>query len=266
MSTTAPFLTVDATTVQLVLLAMTRVSGMLFLAPPFNNPMIPVHAKIGLAFAFLLPVWPSLVATAPPLASNVVVLVGLVAANLVVGLTIGFVARLMTIAVAAGAELVGIQIGLGIASVLDPAQGSQVTVLTRLFDWTMLALFLALDAHHVVIGAIVESFRLVPLTGSGLPASAAPAIIPLGGRIFALALSFVAPTLGILFLTELILVLAARAVPQVSLLSVGVPITVMLGLAVILLNVDVVGAVAAREMRDLETVLTSVLRSFADGR
>jgi flagellar biosynthesis protein FliR len=266
MSTDTPFAIVDAATVQLVLLAMTRVSGMLFLAPPFSNPMIPIHARIGLAFALLLPVWPSLVVAAPPVAPNVLVLVGLVAANLLVGLTIGFIARLMTIAVAAAAELVGIQIGLGLASVLDPAQGSQVTVLTRLFDWTMLALFLALDAHHVVIGAIVESFRIVPLSGGGLPSAAALAIIPLGGRIFALALSLVAPPLDILFLTELILVLAARAVPQVNLLSVGFPITVMLGLAVILLNVDLVSAVAAREMRDLESVLTTVLRSFADGR
>lgn len=266
MSTGTPFFTVDAGTVQLVLLAMTRVSGMLFLAPPFSHPMIPIHARVGLAFALMLPVWPSLVVAAPPVAPSVLALIGLVAGNLLVGLTIGFVARLMTIAVAAAAELVGIQVGLGLASVLDPAQGSQVTVLTRLFDWTMVALFLALDAHHVIVGAIVESFHVVPLTGGALPSAAAAAIIPLGGRIFGLALSLVAPTLGVLFLTELILVLAARAVPQINLLSVGFPITVMLGLAVMLLNVDLVSGVAAREMRDLERVLATVVRSFADGR
>jgi flagellar biosynthetic protein FliR len=162
--------------------------------------------------------------------------------------------------------MVATQIGFGLASALDPAFGNQETALTRLYEWAMLGLFLALDAHYLVLGAAVESFRLLPVGGGAPSPAGALAVVSLGGRMFSLALALVAPTLGILLVTNLVLALASRAVPQLSLMVVGWPVTVLAGLVLLLTNVDLLGGVVAREIQSLEGVLVGVLRSLAHGR
>ena len=266
MSIAVPFFTVEPALVQLVMLAMARLSGMLLLAPPFSHPMVSARLKMVIAFGLIVLIWPTISRRPPALATDVFGLAFTTATELIVGLTIGFVARFAIAAASVAAEMVSLQMGFGLASVLDPMNGAQVTVLTRLYDWMILMLFLALDAHHLVIGAVVESFRIVPIGGATLSAAGAAAVLPLGGRIFGLALSLVAPVLGILFIVNLIMVLTARAVPQLSLLTVGLPIMIALGLLALLGNLDLMSGVIAREIRSLELVLTALLRGFAGGR
>jgi flagellar biosynthetic protein FliR len=263
---TTPFFTLSPQHVQLALLAVMRLSGMMLMAPPFNQPVVPVQARLGIAFSLVFLVWDSLAASAPPLAPDVLTLTGFTASELVVGLSIGFIARLVMAAASLGAELIGVQIGYGLASLIDPAQNAHVTVLTRLYDWTMLGLFLALDVHHVVIGAVIESFRVVPPGTPALSVAAFAGIVPLGGHLFAVGLALVAPILGVLLLTHLVLVLAARAVPQINLLSVGFPITVLVGLVGLLINLDVMSGIVGRELRGFEGALDALVRSFAHGR
>jgi flagellar biosynthetic protein FliR len=249
---------------ELALLAMARLSGMLFLTPPFGGSAVPGQIRLSIAFALVLPVWPLLGAPAP--STDVLALTGGVARELSLGLAIGFVARMVLSAASFAAELVSTQIGFGLAAVLDPAMGGQVTPLTRLYDWAMLGIFLALDVHHVILGATLESFRVLPLGQGFSMVGGAGAIVAFGARIFSLGLALVAPTLGILLVTNLVLALASRAVPQLSLMVVGWPVTVLAGLVVLVGNVDLMSGVVAREMRGLEAALIGILRSFADGR
>jgi flagellar biosynthetic protein FliR len=261
-----PLAVVDPAHVQLALLAVMRLSGMLALTPPVGHAAVPLQVRIGLAFALVFLVWGAQAGSPPPVATTVMSLVGLAASELLVGLTFGFVARTALAAATFAAELVSAQIGFGLASVLDPSQGAQVTVLTRLYDWTMLVLFLALDAHHLVIGATVQSLTALPLGAAALGPAAAAAVLPLGGRVFSLGLALVLPAVGVLFVTNLLLVIAARAVPQLQLMSVGWPVTVLAGLGLLLANIDAMSAVVGSEMRALEPLLIGLVRSFAGGR
>jgi flagellar biosynthetic protein FliR len=235
---------------------------MLLLTPPFNTTMVPGQIRLPVALALVLPVWPALVAAQVPLARDAVSLAALVGRELAIGLTIGFVGRLLVAAASFAAEVVSMQMGLGLASAFDPQLGAQVTALTRLYDWTMLGMLLALDFHHLVIGAAVESFRALPVGPFALSGDGALGVVGLGGRIFTVGLGLVAPTLVV----NLVLVLASRAVPQLSLIVVGWPITVLAGLLVLLGNVDLMGGIVAREVDSLQGLLVGVLRSLGDGR
>src|SRR5438876_1117890 len=159
---TTAFFSVEPRHVQLALLAMTRLSGLLLVTPPVQAPMVPVQVRVGVGFSLLFLMWPQLAAAAPPLAGDVLSLGGLAASELFIGVSIGFAGRLVVAAASFAAELVSLQMGFGLASILDPLQGQHVTVLTRLFDWTVMLLFLALDGHHAMLGAGVESFGVVP--------------------------------------------------------------------------------------------------------
>jgi flagellar biosynthetic protein FliR len=264
--TTVPFLIVQPAQVQAAMLAMIRLSGMLALAPPFGEKLVPARLRIGIGFAILLLTWPTIGVRPLAIAADAPTLGMLAGLELLVGAAIGFVARLLLTAASLAAELVSVQMGFGLATLLDPLQGAQVTVLTRLYDWTILILFLTLDAHHLVLRAIVDSFRIVPLGGVALSVQGAAAVLPLGGHIFALALSLVAPVLGVLFIANLVMVLAARAVPQLSLLSVGLPVMIALGFVVLLANLDLTAAVLGREITALERTLGALLGGLSSGR
>src|ERR1041385_696852 len=99
--------------VQLALLALTRLSGMMLMTPPFNHVAVPVQVRIAVAFSLVLLVWNRLVAHAPALSPDVLTLTGLAASELAVGLCIGFVARLVLVAASFAAELIGLRAGLG---------------------------------------------------------------------------------------------------------------------------------------------------------
>lgn len=266
MSTHGPFWTVEPRHVQLAMLALIRLSGLLLLAPPVHAPLVPVPVRVALAFALLFLVWADLAPAAPAVATDVLALGGLAAGELGIGLALGFAARLVVSAAAYAAELVAFQMGFGLSSLLDPAQPETSTVLARLLDWTVLGLFLALDGHHLLIGAVVESFRLVPPGQlADLPA-AARLVVPLGGRLFGVGVALVAPALGVLFLANLALVLANRAVPALNLMAVGFPVLILLGLGMLIVNLDLLGGLIGAEIRGLDAVLGAVLRSLAHGR
>jgi flagellar biosynthetic protein FliR len=158
------------------------------------------------------------------------------------------------------------KMGLGLAALIDPFQGQPTTVLTRLFDLTVMVMFLALDGHHLLIGATVESFRVVPPGRVADVIASAEVLLPLGGRLFGVGLAMVAPAIGVLFLANLALVLASRIVPNLNLMAVGFPVLVGLGLLMTIINLDLFGGLLAGEVRNLEQVLIALLRSFGHGR
>lgn len=266
MSTLVPFWVVEPRHVQVAMLALLRLSGLLVLAPPVHAPLVPVPVRVALAFALLFLVWADLAPAAPPVASDPVALAGLAAGELGLGLALGFAARLVVATAGYAAELVAFQMGFGLAALLDPAHQESATVLTRLLDWTVLILFLALDGHHLLLGAAVESFRLLPPGRPPDLAAAAVAVVPLGGRLVGVGMALVAPVLGVLFLANLALVLANRAVPALNLMAVGFPVLILLGLGMVIVNLDLLGGLMGAEIRGLEGVLGTLLRSLAHGR
>ena len=266
MNTLVPFWTIEPRHVQLGMLAMTRLSGLLLLAPPVQAPMVPVMVRIGLAFSLVFLVWNQLLVVAPPVAGDVLTLTGLAASELSIGLAIGFAARLVLSAASYAAELLSMKMGLGLAALIDPFQGQPTTVLTRLFDLTVMVMFLALDGHHLLIGAAVESFRVVPPGRVADVIASAEVLLPLGGRLFGVGLAMVAPAIGVLFLANLALVLASRIVPNLNLMAVGFPVLVGLGLLMTIVNLDLFGSLLVGEVRNLEQVLIALLRSLGHGR
>lgn len=265
MTTLVPFWTIDPGQVQVGLLALIRLSGLLLLAPPVQAGSVPVSVRVGLAFSLVLLVWHDIATRRPPVAPDVMTLGGYAATELGIGIAIGFAGRLIVSIASFAAELVSHQMGLGLAGLLDPTLGQAVSPLARLFDWTVMILFLALDGHYLLLGAVVESFRVIPPGHTAQLAAASNALVSLGSRVFSVGMAIVAPTLGLLFLANLALVLVSRTVPQLNLMGVGFPILILLGLALITLNLDLVAGLMGGEIRNLESILVTVIRSLAYG-
>jgi flagellar biosynthetic protein FliR len=100
-------------------------------------------------------------------------------------------------------------------------------------------LFLAMNGHHLILTALVQSFHIVPLGEFSLQPLMTGRILELLGDIFMVGLRIGAPVMLAVFLTDLALGLLGRTVPQMNLLMVGFPLKIAVGLGILLVSMPV---------------------------
>jgi len=172
----------------------------------------------------------------PVLALDTPVAVLLVVQQLLVGLTLGFAVRLVFAAVELGGELIGLQMGLNFAGFFDPATASQGTASGRFFGTMVAFLFVLSNGHLAIIGALARSFEVFAVGDE--PFAFLRAVQPQtwGAEVFTLGLWIALPLVGMLLFVNLVLGVISRVAPQISVFSVGFPITVTVGLIGMLLT------------------------------
>ncbi len=216
--------------IQMVLLIFIRVAAIVFSAPLFDSRAIPVLFKIGLALSAAVLLYP-LLRVDTPMPANGFSLLGFgIVGEVLVGLIIGFTVRLIFAAVEMAGQLAGFQMGLAIANVFDPVTSTQMPIVSQLENIVAMLIFLAANAHHLVLRALAESFRLVPLLGFRFNRSLMALLSDLTGGMFVTAVKIAAPVMVALLLTSLTLGLVARVVPQMNIFIVAMPVKIIIGL------------------------------------
>jgi len=211
---------------------LTRILGLIMVSPVFGHRSIPGRVKIGLGIFITLIISPTL----PPMPD-----VGLgswhglfiLVQQLLIGIAIGFIMRIAFAAVEAAGEIIGLQMGLGFASFFDPQSAGQTLVLARFFNLLAVLVFLAVNAHLLVIGILVESFQSLPISHQPLTASGFYNVAAYGSTVFAVGLQLALPLIAILLMTNLSLGILTRSAPQLNIFAIGFPITLGVGLIVL---------------------------------
>lgn len=213
---------------------LTRILGVIMTAPVFGNRSVPARVKIGLGVFIALIVSPTL----PPMPdvglgswSGLLILIQ----QLLIGMAIGFIMRVVFASVEAAGEIIGLQMGLGFASFFDPQSAGQTLVLARFFNMLAILIFLAINAHLLLIGILVESFQSLPISTHTLSAAGFNQVATFGSTIFSVGLQLALPIIAILLMTNLSLGILTRSAPQLNIFAIGFPIT--LGVGLIVLNI-----------------------------
>lgn len=246
------------------LLVLARCAGLVMGAPLFGHLLVPLRGRVGLALVLaiaLAPVASTAVETPPTLW----VMAGLVITETLLGLILGFLAQLIFAGVQLGGQIAGIQIGFGLANLIDPQSNAQSTVVAEWQQLMALLVFLALDVHHVLLRALVESFRIVPLGAATLGAGLLRGVAMRAGEIFAVGMRIAAPVLIVLLLTNAALGVLARTIPQLNVFVVGFPVNVGVGLIVLGASLPFTFRFLAQEFAELAPTFGWVLRGFVDG-
>jgi flagellar biosynthesis protein FliR len=211
-----------------------RVLGLLIAAPLFGNPRFPLRVRLGLALLITVVVAPTL-PPVPQAAPDSLAGLGIFAQQLLIGLTMGFVVRLIFTAVEMAGELIGLQMGLGFAMFYDPQNAGQMPVIGQFLGVLATLIFLALNGHLLMLSALAESFRDLPvgmLPGQGRWLD----IAGWGAGIFSAALLLAMPVIAALLTVNLALAALTRASPQLNVFAIGFPITLAVGFAALLLT------------------------------
>lgn len=206
-----------------------RVLAVFTSAPIFSSRAFPVRARIALALLIAFAAQPSL-PNQPLINLNGAEAWGAVMQQVGIGLTIGFVVRLVFASFELAGEVVGFQMGLNFASFFDPSMNAQSSAAARFFGYMASLLFVVLNGHLLVLMVVIRSFEVFPVNQNFLEALSLMKLYSLGGELFASGFWIALPIVGMLMFANLALGIVSRVAPQMNIYSVGFPITLAVGL------------------------------------
>lgn len=214
-----------------------RISGLLMVMPLIGTRMVSLRVRLLLAIAITLVVVPVLPPMPKPeaisLASFIIVL-----QQLLIGILLGFVVELLMQVFVIAGQLIAMQTGLGIATTVDPSQGASVVVISQWFLFMVGLVFLALNGHLVLIEILVDSFYSLPIGMLGFSAEQFGMLVRWSGWMLAAAVVIALPALTALLIVNLAFGVMTRAAPQLNIFALGFPVTMIVGLAIMWLNME----------------------------
>lgn len=238
-------LPVDVATFMIV---FARVGAVLMVLPAFSEDSVPMQIRLLMAVGFSIGLYGLLSPNITPAAREPSALPMVVIAEMVVGIAMGTIVRILFAAASMAAAIVSMQIGLASALVSDPSMGGQSPLLSRLIGFAALLVCMALGVHHLWIGSIVNSYALFPV--GGLPPSEDFAMLAVRvlSHATSISISLAAPLILYGAIFNLGLGLAARMAPAIQVFFITQPLNILLGLALLAITLGAMLTSFAAEM------------------
>lgn len=209
-----------------------RISSMFITVPVFSVKAVPAKVRL---IASLLITW-VIMPTLPAMPDiQMFGYQGFMVAvqQVALGLTTGFILQMVFSIMLFAGQTIAYSMGLGFASMVDPATGVQVPVIAQLFVISGSLLFLAVDGHLLLIEMLAQSFHTLPVGSIGMDKTDIWRVISWSSLIFADGLLLSMPVMATLLFVNISFGVASKAAPQLQIFGVGFPITIMLGMGLI---------------------------------
>lgn len=221
---------------EIFLIVIVRISGIYIFSPFFSSQNVPSSMKIGLTFTLGL-----ILTLALP--QGIIIsdqsMVLLIVREFMVGLIIGFIAYAFMTSFYVLGQLVDMKIGFGMANVFDPQNKVQVPLMGNVYYILAFLFLLMLNGHHIIIQAIIDSYKFIPIGTFIYNEDVLSIIVNSVVQSFNIGFRLSLPILAIVFLTDVLLGIMVKAIPQMNVFVVGMPLKVFIGLIVIMLTMPI---------------------------
>jgi len=237
------------------MLVFARIGTMVMLLPGLGEMSVPMRVRLAVALvlaAVLLPLHRSAYQLDLQSFGPVAAMLG---QEMFIGAVLGLTARLTISATQVAGSVVAQQLGLGFVTAIDPTQGQQNVLVGNFLTILGVTLIFATDLHHLVIGALNDSYSLfrpgeIPLLGD-----VAALTTRTVADAFRIGIQLSAPFLVFGLLFNLGLGVLSRLMPQMQVFFVGLPLSILLGFLILIV---VLGAMMSMFLGSVESVLRAL--------
>jgi flagellar biosynthetic protein FliR len=232
-----------------------RVSGFVLTAPAVSETVVPGRVKIVLTLALTFLLAPLVEV---PAGLSIFSAAGMLAAvlELLIGVSIGMVVQLAFEALIFAGQSISLTMGLGFATLVDPQRGAQVPVLGQMFMIFGTLIYLSINGHLMLLGALAESFHTLPI-GAHVGQDFLMSVVLWGARVFDTGLLIALPAVIALVIVNLALGVVTRAAPQLNLFGIGFTIALLSGFFVLLSGLGGI-------MSGISALINSALMAVSD--
>jgi flagellar biosynthetic protein FliR len=239
-----------------------RVGLIIVFSPILGSATVPVKMRIGLILFISIAVFPVVKSQPMPHSRGIFELISYAFLEAMIGFTIAYAARLIFAIVQLSGTLIDFQMGFGVVNVIDPQTSSQVSITAQVQNILAIFIFLALNAHHYTIQAIVESFFIINPQKAVFSSFTMEFVMQLITGTFVTAIKLAAPLMAILFFLSVGLGLVARTVPQMNVFIIGFPLQIAAGLLMLAATMSFFSLAMQHQILTLPASFMGIMRSM----
>lgn len=219
----------------LYLLVFCRISGFVMICP-LTRDWLPVVARLMLALALSVTAMFQLSSTGVDTDLSLSLVLS-VCREFLMGLLFGTVLLIYFSVFALAGHMTGLQMALGFAELTDPASGVTVPVVARIYQVMAQLLFVLINGHLLFFLVVLESFHALPIGHFLEMNDRLPALLSMIGWMFAAGFLMALPAIICLLMVNFTFGFMVRSAPQLNLLTLGFPMIILFGIALLSINI-----------------------------
>lgn len=212
-----------------------RIGAMLMAAPVFGARFVNTQVRVFIAIGLTLIVAP-IVPPMPLVDPFSYEMFATMLQQILLGVTMGFVLTVVFGIFTLAGQFVANAMGLGFASMADPANGVNVPVIGQLYSILVTLLFIAMNGHLWLISMVVDSFTWWPVGINLFSLESYRMMADWGVWLFAGGILVALPTITAVLLVNIAFGVVVRAAPTLNIFAVGFPVTLLMGILVIMFS------------------------------
>lgn len=247
---------------EVFLLVLVRISGFIFAAPFFSLSSVPRQVKVGLSVFMSLVICSSL----PDIKLDYVGVIGyavLVMQELIIGILIGFSAKMCVFILNFSGQMLDMEIGFSMVTELNPTSKIQSTITSTFYSNLVMLIMLLTDMHLHLLRAILDTFRIVPIGQAVFKPGLYDVVLKFMANYFIIGFRIILPVFTTILVVNIVLGILAKIAPQMNMFVVGMQLKIIVGLFVIFLVIGLMPQVTEfifSEMKDCIQLIVQNLR------
>ncbi|MGL5574134.1 MAG: fused FliR family export protein/FlhB family type III secretion system protein [Sarcina sp.] len=230
----------DVSIIIAIILILVRISVFIMVTPIFFPPSVPNQVKAG--FSIIIALFLAVNIKTPPIIdfpSDLAMFLALfneAFSGVVLGLAVGLWFYFIKMA----GSFLDMQMGLGMLSMFDPNTKSQSTMLANISHWVAILIFFIVDGHHMLLRMFSKSIDIIPFGQNILSQDTMGIMIEAFANYFALAFRISIPLVLLIIISDIVMGLVSRSVPQLNIMILGMPIKIMVGLSSFIISLPII--------------------------
>jgi flagellar biosynthetic protein FliR len=225
--------------IDVFLLVFVRVTGLFVVSPIFSRRNIPTYLKAGFSLITALILVNTIRVEKLDFYNNIYEYTFLVFKEFIIGIILGYVTYLIFSAIFIAGQLIDMQIGFGMVNVVDPMSNIQISITSNFYYIISMLVLLAVNGHHMIIKALFDSFKYIPIGGAAFNEVLLNDIVRIFGYVFLVSLKISAPVVAAILITDIALGVISKSIPQINVFAVGIPAKIILGVLVMVVTVPI---------------------------
>ncbi|MBC8631693.1 fused FliR family export protein/FlhB family type III secretion system protein [[Eubacterium] tenue] len=172
----------------------------------------------------------------------------------ITGLVLGYITSVCINSLKIAGSLIDQQLGLSMINIYDPNSHENNTLIENMVYWIGIMVFFSMNGHHKLITGISQSFKLVKV-GSPILTNNYGYIVNVFIQCFVIGFKIAVPIILALIITDFIMGLISRSVPQLNVMIIGMPLKILVGIMFFIISLPFI----LTELHNLLVHMTDIL-------
>ncbi|MEW5841844.1 MAG: flagellar biosynthetic protein FliR [Bacteroidota bacterium] len=247
----------------LVLFIFLRILAMMISAPVLGHNSIPVLVKVSLSLVIAYITFLTIDKTKIVFDVNMISIFTNAIAELVTGFMMGFALNFVFYGISYAGHLIGYDMGLMFADILNPMQNIQNNVVGELIYYASMMIFFLINGHHHLITAVVSSFSIVPIGKFTATQPLMILMVRYSFAVFTIALKIAAPIVASFFLIHIAEGIISRVIPNIQIFFISQPAKIGFGFLMISMLIPIYVYAIKNLLSGYETQLSEIIRAMS---